>query len=114
MLAGRALMTLVISVLVLAAGRVAVAASELQPYELEELRLVGIVSGTDDPMALLEGPRGEPYTLVVGTLIGRRWSKVVRIKDRCVDLEEISRDPQGRITVHPLRLCLDRSATSGG
>lgn len=81
--------------------------SEIQPYELEQLRLVGIVSGTTAPSAMFEGPNGEPYPLTVGALIGRRWAKVVRITERCVDLQERLRDYDGAVTVHKLQIGLE-------
>ncbi len=67
--------------------------TELEHYEIDQLKLVGIVSGTSTPSAMVEDPDGEGHTIVIGTPIGKNGGRVNRIKrDEVIVMEEF-RDP---------------------
>jgi len=64
------------------------AVTPLQRLSLDQLRLVGVVSGVATPKAMVEGPDGRGHTLKVGTLVGRNFGVVKRISSDRVVIEE--------------------------
>ena len=70
--------------------------SELQRFELENLKLVAVVAGTATPMALLEDPTGKGHTIKIGTLLGKKFGQVKQIRRGEVDIQEEFRDFTGR------------------
>jgi type IV pilus assembly protein PilP len=76
--------------------------TELQKYEIDQLKLVAILSGTSQPEAMFEDPRGMGWTVSVGTPIGKNGGRVQKIKkDEVVILEEF-RDATGKKITNPL------------
>lgn len=78
----------------------------LQKYEIDQYKLVGIVFGVDNPVAMVEDPDGMGHFLTRDTLIGKNWGKVVRISPTEVIVAEEYRDFEGKLIVNeiPLRL----------
>jgi len=70
--------------------------SELQNYELDQLRLVAILSGTSQPEAMFEDPQTIGHTVHVGSPIGKNNGRVSKIKKDEVDIIEESRDLSGK------------------
>ncbi len=70
-----------------------IVASELQNWELDQLRLVGIMWGVDEPVAMVEDPKGKGHIIQHGDLIGKKWGKVTQIKSDGVIITEEFRDP---------------------
>jgi type IV pilus assembly protein PilP len=69
------------------------ALTELEKFEIDQLKLVGVVTGTSTPSAMVEDPEGEGHTIVIGTPIGRHGGRVSKIKrDEVIVMEEF-RDP---------------------
>jgi len=65
--------------------------SELQRFELDELRLVGIVYGTtsNDRRALLKDPTGKTHNIKERAFVGKSFGRISSIKkDRVVVKEE--------------------------
>lgn len=57
-------------------------------WDLDQLRLVGIVSGLASPLGMLEDPKGSGYTVRRGTSIGKGNGKVTEIlRDRIIVTE---------------------------
>lgn len=57
-------------------------------WELEQLRLVAVISGMASPIAMLEDPRGDGHSVRRGTPIGKRNGKVTEIlRDRIIVTE---------------------------
>lgn len=83
----------------------------LERYELDQLRLVAVMSGTASPRAMVEDPAGRGHIVRIGTLVGRNGGQVSRIGRRHIAIHEEVRTPHGRF-VHPvlLRLPADRLA----
>ncbi len=67
--------------------------SELQNWELDQLRLVGVLWGGDSPVAMVEDPKGKGHIVHHGDLIGKKWGKVTQIKNDEVIVTEEFRDP---------------------
>ncbi|MGF1511561.1 MAG: pilus assembly protein PilP [Myxococcota bacterium] len=82
--------------------------TDLQKFELDQLRLVGVVSRISTPYAMVEDPEGRGHTLVRGTLIGKNWGQVSLIKEDCVTVKEEYRDYTGRKVTNKTSLCLPK------
>lgn len=85
----------------------------LQKYDLDQFRVVGVVWGSGDPMAMVEDPEGNGHFLKVDTLIGRNWGKVSRITANSVVVAEEYRDFQGQLMVNEIVLTLPEEQASG-
>lgn len=55
-------------------------ASPLGRFDVEQLRVVAVVTGLDDPMAMVEAPNGVGYNLRRGLCIGRNGGVVTAIR----------------------------------
>ena len=49
-------------------------------FEVEQLRLVAVVTGLDDPVAMVEAPNGVGYSLRRGSCIGRNGGVVAAVR----------------------------------
>lgn len=82
----------------------------LQQYSVEELRLVGIVWGDGGrSSALVEDPRGKGYVVGVGTYLGDRGGKIVRIQLDRLAVEERIVDLFGEENLNVVTLTLRKS-----
>ena len=73
--------------------------SPLERFDLDQLKLVGIVHSPGGYRAIVEDHSGKGHILKVGTYIGRNNGRVIRIeKDRVVIAEEITAE-SGNVTV---------------
>ena len=82
--------------------------TELQKFELDQLKLVAVVSRTATPYAMVEDPRAKGHTLTRGTLIGRNWGRVAQINPECVVIKEEYRDYTGRKVTNNTSICLPK------
>ncbi|MBI2375449.1 MAG: pilus assembly protein PilP [Deltaproteobacteria bacterium] len=80
--------------------------TELQRYEVDQLRLTGIITGRATPYAMVEDPEKKGHTLTRGTLIGKNWGRVSAITPDCVIIKEEYRDYTGRKVENKIELCL--------
>ncbi len=72
------------------------ALTPLQRYELQELRVTGVVLGLEQPRAALEDSTGKGFIVTPGTLVGRNQGVITAILRRQVVVEERSLDLSGR------------------
>jgi len=76
-------------------------------WELDQLKLVAIVSGVASPLAMLEDPEGRGHMVRRGSYIGKRDGKVSEIHRDRVVVTELLRNQQGQVlpikTEIPLR-----------
>lgn len=82
--------------------------TELQKFELDQLKLVAIVSRIATPYGMVEDPEGKGHTLTRGTLIGKNWGRVSQITPDCVIIKEEYRDYTGRKVTNKTEMCLPR------
>lgn len=82
--------------------------TELQKFELDQLRLVAIVSRIATPYAMVEDPESKGHTLTRGTLIGKNWGRVAEINPECVVIKEEYRDYTGRKVTNKTDMCLPK------
>lgn len=80
--------------------------TELQQYELDQLKLVAVVVGTATPKAMLEDPTGKGHVVKNGTLVGKHWGQVKHIRRGEIIIQEEFRDFTGRRVTHlvPMKL----------
>lgn len=65
-------------------------------WELDQLRLVAVVTGTGNPVAMVEDPDGVGHVVRQGTQVGRRNGKVTTIRRDEVVVAELGHDPFGK------------------
>jgi len=70
--------------------------TELETFDIEQLRLTSIISGIEQPMAMVEDPTGKGHTVIGGTPIGKNGGRVARIKKDEVIIEEEYIDSEGK------------------
>ncbi len=67
----------------------------LQNYEVSSFSVKAVIWGVSSPTALVQAPDGKTYLVKNGTLIGRNWGKVVKIKRDAIVILEKSLMPDG-------------------
>jgi type IV pilus assembly protein PilP len=81
-------------------------------WEIEQLKLVAVISGISNPLAMVEDPAGKGHIVRRGTFIGKRNGKVTQIRSGEVVVTEIFKDQMGKPHVNPvyIRLPAEKSA----
>lgn len=64
-----------------------------EEFELNQYRLTGLVTGTSQPRAMVEDPRGRGHTLRIGSRLGKRGGQVTRISTTGITVMEQFQDP---------------------
>jgi len=81
----------------------------LQKYTLAELKLVAIITGTENPGAMVEDSKGDGYIIKKGTLIGDSYGEVVKIeKNEVVIVEKEIDQSSGEIVYSKVSLILHK------
>ncbi len=55
-------------------------ATPLGRYELEQFRLVAVITGLEDPVAMVQAPNGTGYTVRRGSCIGKNGGSVAAVR----------------------------------
>lgn len=63
-------------------------ATPLGRFEVDQLRLVAVVTGLDDPVAMVEAPNGVGYSLRRGACIGRNGGVITAVRGGEVVISE--------------------------
>jgi type IV pilus assembly protein PilP len=85
----------------------------LEKFELDRLRLVAVIDGTSQPLAMVESPDGVQYVVLIGTPIGRNQGRVSRItKGRVVISEKIFNTTERRLVKHQAELKIEKDSKS--
>ncbi len=63
-------------------------ATPLGRFEVDQLRLVAVVTGLDDPVAMVEAPNGVGYSLRRGACIGRNGGVIAAVRSGEVVISE--------------------------
>ena len=79
-------------------------------WDIEQLRLVAVVSGVSNPMAMVETPDGRGYSVHRGTFIGKRNGKITQIRPGEIVVTEIYKDNSGVPQPNDISIYLPRSA----
>ncbi len=75
-------------------------------WELEQLKLVAVISGVSNPLAMVEDPNGRGYIVRRGTFVGKRNGKVTQIRAGEVVVTEIYKDQMGKPHINPVPIKL--------
>jgi type IV pilus assembly protein PilP len=78
----------------------------LERFEVEQLKVVAVVSGISTPRAMIEAPNGKGYIVRPGTPIGRNGGRVARIKRDELIVEEEYLDSNARRVLNRIRMRL--------
>ena len=78
--------------------------SELQNFDVTDLRLTAVVYGITDPRAVVVAPDRKSYIIRNGSFIGKNWGKVNRILPDKIEIVETYKDPLGRKVINKLYL----------
>lgn len=76
----------------------------LQQYDLDQLKIVGIIWGISNPKAMVQTPDGKGFVVSKGTPIGKGRGKVTRITQKEVVVSEEYRDFEGKLLVNETAL----------
>ena len=81
-------------------------------WDLDQLRLVGIITGMSNPVAMVEDPTGIGHMVRRNTFMGKKGGRVTQIKRDEVTVTEIYRgsDNKPHATLIPLHLVVDANA----
>jgi type IV pilus assembly protein PilP len=86
------------------------ARTELEMFDLEQLRLVAILTGMETPMAMVEDPENKGYPITIGTPIGKNGGRVARITKDDVVVEEEYYNSEGKRILNKVALRLPKEA----
>lgn len=79
-------------------------------WDLEQFKLVAIITGVSTPTAMLEAPDGSGFTVHRGTFIGKRNGKITQIRPGEIIVTEIYRDNSGVPQPNDIALVLPKSS----
>lgn len=69
----------------------------LECCELTLFKVLGVVSGTDNPRALVLAPDGKKYSVKTGDRIGIKEGRIIAIEGRNIIVKELTRDDEGAV-----------------
>lgn len=69
---------------------------ELEGYELDALRMVGVLENSDFLWGIVRDQQGVVHRVQVGNYVGRNYGKITNIQEDRIDIREIIKDGQGR------------------
>ncbi len=85
----------------------------LQRWDLSQLHLVAVVTGTASPYAMVEDPKGKGHVVRRGDLIGKNWGRVVGISPRTITIREETYDYLGRKIVNTQSMVIPKLPVAG-
>jgi type IV pilus assembly protein PilP len=86
----------------------------LQKYDINQLKLVAILSTPEGNVALVEDATGRGYFLKKGTWIGKNDGKVTKILKDKVIIEEAYQDIFGQTKTNEISIFLHKAEEGGG
>jgi len=85
----------------------------LQKYEINQLKLVAIISSSEGNVALVEDAAGKGFFLKKGVLIGKNDGKVTKVLRDRVIIEEVYQDIFGQTKTSEISLFLQKPEEGG-
>ncbi len=76
----------------------------LQRWTVSEYLLVGTITNTPAPRALLTDPEGTGHVVRIGTYVGRNWGKVTAIEPDAVVVTEEYQTYEGELVVNAVNV----------
>lgn len=80
----------------------------IHSFDVNQFRLIGIITGGRENQAMVTDPNGKGYVLKTGMLIGKNDGKIVSINSNGVDVLEQFRDDNGKVRKENIKLTLPR------
>jgi type IV pilus assembly protein PilP len=80
----------------------------IHSFDVNQFKLIGIVSGVRENRAMVTDPGGKGYVLKVGMSIGKNNGKVVLINANGVNVVEQYKDESGKTRQETIKLTLPR------
>lgn len=77
-----------------------------EDFDVAQFRLVGLITGTSQPKAMVDDPNGEAHVLHVGSRIGKNGGRVVSIGPRGLTVQEDTVDASGHALSVPITVRL--------
>jgi type IV pilus assembly protein PilP len=71
-------------------------------WDLEQLRLVAVISGISNPLGMVEDPNGRGHVVRRGTFVGKRNGKITQISAGEVVVTEVFKDQMGKPHSNPV------------
>ncbi len=65
-------------------------------WEIEQLKLVAVISGLSNPLAMVEDPQGRGHVVRRGTYLGKHNGKVTQIRSGEIVVSEVYKDHLGK------------------
>lgn len=75
-------------------------------FELDQLKLVGVVTGIANPFGMVEDPQGRGYIVRRNTRMGRQGGKVTQILRDSITVTEYWTAPDGKQNPNPVSMQL--------
>jgi type IV pilus assembly protein PilP len=69
----------------------------LERYDLDQLKLVGVITNVKPPRALIEDVTGDGYIVTPGTIVGRNEGVIKEISENEIIVEEKTLDVSGKL-----------------
>jgi type IV pilus assembly protein PilP len=69
----------------------------LECCDIKLFKVMAVVSGIDEPRALVLAPDGKKYTVKQGDRMGTKDGKIIAIKDKSIIVKELVRDLVGNV-----------------
>jgi type IV pilus assembly protein PilP len=76
-------------------------------WEIDQLRLVAVITGTGNPVAMVEDPDGVGHLVRVNTEVGKRSGRVTAIRRDQLVITEAGHDTFGRAVANKLILKIE-------
>lgn len=80
---------------------------ELEQFELDSLRMVGLMESEDNQWGIIKDPDGVVHRIKVGNYMGRNTGKVLNVFEDRIEVREIVRNSQGRWEERQAAIALD-------
>ncbi len=79
-------------------------------WDVDQLKLVAVITGTGSPVAMVEDPNDVGHMLHQGTAVGKLGGKVTSIQRDLVVVTEASHDPFGKLVQNHSQLKIEQAA----
>tara|TARA_Y100001968_G_C19066972_1_gene576466 strand:+ start:119 stop:664 length:546 start_codon:yes stop_codon:yes gene_type:complete len=81
-----------------------------EAFELDQYKLVALISGTSQPRAMVEDPKNEGHIVRIGSRLGKNGGRITRISNNSIVVVEEFRAPTGERIRVPITVKLPKEA----
>jgi type IV pilus assembly protein PilP len=86
---------------------------DTEKFELDQYKLTGMITGSSQPLALVEDPEGKGHVLKIGSRLGKNGGRLTQITSREIVVMEEYRDPKGNLVHMPISIKLPKVDIGG-